>query len=265
MATTKFDLPYLQSGQAQKHVTHNEALTLIDALLPGVVASASTTTAPGSPAEGETYIVPTGGVFGSVTVGEMAVYSGGEWVEILASFGHRVAVLDEGRTRINAGSRGWMPGQTIGAFGGTIGPRCIDLEVDLSGGGTQATVTDAIPARVIVLGLTTWIDTNVTGPDQIKVGVSGELSKFGSYIWREAPSSNIGVVGPFATYADTDLLVTAQDDVTAFTAGTVRLREQDHRLAPGHSEIEARKILFCPDNTAGGKDGYGRQDTNRHL
>ena len=223
MATPKFSLPYLQSGQAQKHVTHNEALNLIDALLPGVVVSASTTSAPGSPAEGEAYIVPTGGVFGSVTVGEMAVYSGGEWVEILASFGNRVLVLDEGRYRINAGSRGWIPGQTIGAFGGTLGLRCIDFEVDLSGGGTQATVAAAIPARAIVLGVTTWIETNVTGPDQIKVGISGELSKFGSFIWREAPSSNIGVVGPFATYADTDLLVTAQDDATAFTGGTVGL------------------------------------------
>lgn len=223
MATPKFSLPYLQSGQAQKHVTHNEALNLIDALLPGVVASASTTSPPGSPAEGEAYIVPTGGVFGSVTVGEMAVYSGGEWVEILASFGHRVLVLDEGRYRINAGSRGWIQGQTIGAYGGTLGLRCLEYEVDLSGGGTQATVANAIPERVIVLGVTSWVETLVTGPAQFKVGIAGELDKFGGAIWPGVWSANVGVVGPYATYADTDLLVSAQNDATAFTGGTVRL------------------------------------------
>jgi hypothetical protein len=223
MTTAKFSLPYLQSGQAQKHVTHNEALTLIDALLPGVVVSATQATAPLTPAEGEAYIVPSGGVFGAVGEGKMAIYSGGAWVEIPAAFGHRVLVLEEGRYRIYAGSRGWLEGQTIGALGGTLGLRTIDLEVDLSGGGTQATVAGGIPARVIVLGVTTWVESNVTGPDQIKVGVTGELSKFGSYIWRDAPSSNIGVVGPYATYADTDLLITAQDEATAFTGGTVRL------------------------------------------
>ncbi|WP_170561400.1 DUF2793 domain-containing protein [Ruegeria atlantica] len=222
MSTARYGLPYIEAQQAQKHVTHNEALDLLDGLLPGVVASATVAAAPASPSDGEAYIVPTGGTFGEVAEGHLAVYSGGSWVDVTATFGHRVLVLDEARHRINAGSRGWVPGQVIGTQGGTLGLRAIDFEADLSSG-TQVTIANAIPQRVIVLGVTTWVASNITGPDQIKVGISGELEKFGGFIWRDAPSSNIGVLGPFATYADTDILITAQDDTTEFTGGTVRL------------------------------------------
>jgi len=223
MATARFRLPFIQGGQSQKHVTHNAGLDLLDGILPGLVVSATTATAPASPSEGESYIVPSGGSFGSVAEGHLAVHTSGGWVGVPATFGHRVLILDEGRHRINAGSRGWVPGQVIGPLGGTLGVRVIDLEADLSVGGTQVALVAAIPTRVIVLGVTAWVGANVTGPDQFKVGIPGEVDKFGGFIWRDAPSSNVGVVGPFAIYADTDLLITAQDDSTPFTGGLVRL------------------------------------------
>lgn len=223
MATARFRLPLIQGGQSQKHVTHNTGLSLLDGILPGVVVSASTASPPPAPSDGEAYIVPSGGVFGSVAEGHMAVRSGDAWVDVPAAFGHRVLVLDEGRHRINAGSRGWVPGQVMGDLGGSLGLRAIDHQADLSSGGTQVSLTAAIPSRVIVLGVTAWVVQNVTGPDQFKIGIPGEPDKFGGYIWRDAPSSNVGVVGPFATYSATDLLITAQDDSTPFTGGLVRL------------------------------------------
>jgi hypothetical protein len=223
MATERLALPYIASAQAQKHVTHNAALDMLDGLVPGLAVSASTAAAPTSPAAGECYIVPAGGTFGAVSAGALALYAGGAWVEVPATFGQRVLVLDEGRHRVFAGSRGWVPGAVIGQHGGTLGLRCLDLEADISAGGVTVTLAAAIPARVIVLGVTAWVVTDIAGPTQFKVGLAGEPDKFGGYIWHEAPASNIGVVGPFATYADTDLLLTAQDGATAFTAGTVRL------------------------------------------
>ena len=56
-------LPYLASAQAQKHVTHNEALSLIDGLLHLSVISRNLATPPGVIADGDRYLIaasPTG-------------------------------------------------------------------------------------------------------------------------------------------------------------------------------------------------------------
>jgi hypothetical protein len=50
-ATPRLSLPLLAAGQAQKHVTHNDALTRLDGLIHLAVASRSETTPPGSPTE----------------------------------------------------------------------------------------------------------------------------------------------------------------------------------------------------------------------
>lgn len=53
-------LPYIQPSQAQKHVTHNEALRQLDAVVQLAVISAELTTPPVTPQEGDRYIVATG-------------------------------------------------------------------------------------------------------------------------------------------------------------------------------------------------------------
>ena len=61
--TTHLGLPYLAAAQAQKHVTHNEALTRLDALVQLAVIKRSLASPPASPAEGDRYLVaasPTG-------------------------------------------------------------------------------------------------------------------------------------------------------------------------------------------------------------
>ena len=59
----RFGLPFLAAGQAQKELTHNEALALIDAVLCPAVESAGLETPPGSPSVGQCWIAgvsPTG-------------------------------------------------------------------------------------------------------------------------------------------------------------------------------------------------------------
>jgi hypothetical protein len=55
--TTHLQLPYLLASQAQKHVTHNEALRLLDAMVQLAVLDRDLTAPPGSPADGDRYIV----------------------------------------------------------------------------------------------------------------------------------------------------------------------------------------------------------------
>ncbi|MFT6676844.1 MAG: hypothetical protein ACJAVM_003050 [Sulfitobacter sp.] len=53
-------LPYLQPAQAQKHVTHNEALRILDAVTQLSVRDANLTAPPPAPANGDCFIVAAG-------------------------------------------------------------------------------------------------------------------------------------------------------------------------------------------------------------
>jgi len=50
--SARLALPYLAAGQMQKHVTLNEALTRLDAIVQTVVVSRTTTAQPDAPADG---------------------------------------------------------------------------------------------------------------------------------------------------------------------------------------------------------------------
>ena len=78
--TPRLALPLIQVGQAQKEVTHNAALTRIDALLHLSVASRSTVTPPTSPFPGVRYVVPAGatGAWGG-EADKIASWDGSVW------------------------------------------------------------------------------------------------------------------------------------------------------------------------------------------
>ncbi|MGC1467553.1 MAG: DUF2793 domain-containing protein [Pseudolabrys sp.] len=55
--TTNLGLPCIEAAQAQKHVTHNDALRILDALVQLAVLDRDLSVPPGSPAEGQRWIV----------------------------------------------------------------------------------------------------------------------------------------------------------------------------------------------------------------
>ncbi|HEY8125336.1 MAG TPA: DUF2793 domain-containing protein [Methylocystis sp.] len=59
--TTHLALPFIEAAQAQKHLTHNEALALIDALTQLAVSARDVTSVPATPAEGDRVLVGAGG------------------------------------------------------------------------------------------------------------------------------------------------------------------------------------------------------------
>ena len=79
--TVNLGIALLAAEQAQKHVTMNEALTRLDNLVMMAVISAAVTAPPGSPAEGDRYIVPAAATGAWVGMTNMvAAWSGGGWV-----------------------------------------------------------------------------------------------------------------------------------------------------------------------------------------
>jgi len=55
--TPNLVLPYIAAGQAQKHVTHNEALSLIDGLLQLSVVSRGLNIPPGTVVDGNRFLI----------------------------------------------------------------------------------------------------------------------------------------------------------------------------------------------------------------
>ena len=55
--STNLILPFIEAAQAQKHVTHNEAILALDAIVQLAVLDRDLTAPPGSPADGDRYIV----------------------------------------------------------------------------------------------------------------------------------------------------------------------------------------------------------------
>jgi hypothetical protein len=80
-ATPNLDLPFIAAAQAQKHVTHNETLRALDALVQLMVLDKDLGAPPGAPADGARYIVastPTGAWAGHAN--DIAAWQDGAWV-----------------------------------------------------------------------------------------------------------------------------------------------------------------------------------------
>lgn len=113
MATSSLNLPELVSNQGQKEVTHNEALWLIDAILGNGCKSRVVTAPPGSPLEGDVYIVPTGasGVW-SGKDGKLTQLLNSAWLFYTPKEGWRTWVADEDDTVIYDGTK-WTKQETM--------------------------------------------------------------------------------------------------------------------------------------------------------
>jgi hypothetical protein len=85
--------------------------------------------------------------------------------------------------------------------------------------GPSVTAAGLIPTRAIVLGVSTRTVAAVTGAASYQCGLGPGESQFGGALGAAVGSSNIGVVGPFATYAPTDVVLTAEGG--DFTGGEV--------------------------------------------
>jgi hypothetical protein len=118
--------------------------------------------------------------------------------------------------------QGFMPALAnlaAATHGASIQMQVIEQTVTLSGASTNASVP--IPANCIVLAVGARVLTAIAGATSYEIGVSGNLSQFGSLLSLPAGSSNFGLIGPTAFYTNTMIIVTAVGGL--FTTGQVRL------------------------------------------
>ncbi len=103
--TSSLGLPLLVAEQAQKHVTHNEALTALDAIVQLSVIDRDLTAPPGSPSDGDRYLVGAGATDEWADHDdEVAAWQDGAWSFHAPQAGWRCWVEDESVLLIWTGS-----------------------------------------------------------------------------------------------------------------------------------------------------------------
>jgi hypothetical protein len=227
--TPRLGLPYVVAAQAQKHIPINESLARLDGLVQLAVESRVAAAQPVTPIAGGVWILPTGAagaVWAGQPAGVMMRFEAGAWEALAPAEGVLAWVKDENQVVAYDGVA-WAPlsasfkALTAAASPGLANTRLEIREEETTVLGATTSTAIVIPARAIVLAVSTRTTVAVTGATSYNCGVSGEASKFGGSLGVAKNASNVGVIGPTAYYADTPVLLTAVG--ANFTAGKVRV------------------------------------------
>ncbi len=195
--TGNLKLPYILPSQAQKHVTHNEALARLDAVVQLCVKSRSMTSPPSNPAEGDRYLVPSGasGAF-ALHQGKIAAWQDGAYIFLDANVGWLAWVEDENLLLAHDGTAFAPAYETpdqlailgINATADTINKLAISSPATLfnhDGAGHQLKLNKALPADTASLlmqtGFSGRAEIGLAGNDDLRIKVSADGSS-----WHEA-------------------------------------------------------------------------------
>ncbi|PIB24955.1 hypothetical protein BFP76_07320 [Amylibacter kogurei] len=221
--TSQFNLPLIQSSQAQKHVTVNEALARIDALAQLRLRSVNTNSPPATPTQGDAFAVPVGGIAEwSGMDGTIAIYANGGWVNVLPKSGWRAWVEDSSCYHTYLGNqwRAEQPYQVIN--GAAFTPAVFHIDHTITAGADNTTA-DIIPSHSVISAVTARVITPIItdGASSWSMGVAGASGRYGSQYGLALNSYAIGLTGqPQAYYADTPLLI--EPETGAFVSGEIR-------------------------------------------
>ncbi|WP_072370689.1 DUF2793 domain-containing protein [Hyphomicrobium sp. NDB2Meth4] len=119
--TPNLGLPYIMAAQSQKHVTHNEAIRALDAIVQLSVLDRDLSEPPESPAEGARYIVADSPIGAWADhAGDIAAYQDGAWMLYAPREGWIAWVADEETAVVFSGSA-WTALSTGEGGGGGSG------------------------------------------------------------------------------------------------------------------------------------------------
>ncbi len=228
--TPRLSLPVMAAAQAQKHVTHNEALAALDRKVHTLLQGLQVETPPALPTEGEAYhlgVAPSGAWSGRT--GWLATYLDGGWTFDLPFEGMTVFSAADGQLATYYGGAWILLADTVGIthtqrlsstpHGAETLHRILEEEVTVSGESSVTTIV--IPSRSVVYSVSTRTTAAITGASAYDCGIEGETKKFGGSLGITAGSTNVGVIGPTAFYAPTPVWLTAVGG--SFTGGKVRV------------------------------------------
>lgn len=102
--TPNLSMPFIMPAQAQKHVTHNEAIELLDTVVHLALESAATTVPPPAPAEGQAWglAASASGAWAGKD-GQIASWRGGGWLFVAPQDGWLAWCKDAGDLKVRTG------------------------------------------------------------------------------------------------------------------------------------------------------------------
>jgi hypothetical protein len=222
--TANLSLPLLQAAQAQKHVTVNEALSRLDALVQLRLVSISDNDPPALPAEGAAFGVASGAVNAwEGHAGQIAIYWNGGWEFVTPLVGWRAYVENDTSMAVFDGTSWRLGAVAVSAAGAGTIARTIEFDHPVLAGSTNTT-TPEIPHAMIVLGVTGRVIEALTGAGLTgwKLGIDGADDRYGSGHGLAVNTYVVGPTGsPQAYWGGVPLKLSAEGG--NFEAGAVRL------------------------------------------
>ncbi len=230
--TPNLSLPYIQPDQAQKHITVNESLRQLDALVHLAVESRTLTEPPANPREGSRYIVaasPQSSWNGFA--GNIAAFQDGGWIFYPPQTGWSAWVISESR-RVNYTGASWeedsssspgAAGETLSlaiANGAGTKMRIVTGIVDCSGSYTDA---DLIPANCVVFAVTGRVREVITGTTRWRLGAGSSTNRYGSGLGVQVNSYALGLTGQPQAYYGSPSPIRLTAEGGRFTGGKVEI------------------------------------------
>ena len=209
--TALLGLPYLMPSQAQKHVTHNEALRMIDAILHIKVEDSGRLEPPADPAEGQRHALgsePTGAFAGQA--GRIAAFQDGAWSFHEPKAGWVIWVAASATLRVHDGA-GWvaaapspsiMPMLGLNTGADTTNRLAVASPATLlthDGEGHQLKINKAaVAATGSLLFQTAWsgrAEMGLAGSDDFSIKVSADAALWNTALVADGATGNISVPG----------------------------------------------------------------------
>ena len=213
----RLDLPFILPSQAQKHVTHNEALVRLDALVQMVFESAPTNTPPAVPNAGETWATgaaPTDGWAGQPN--QIAQWMAPGWLFMTPQEGWRAWLRDTAQMVVWDGSAWVAQSQTQNLDGIGIGTSwdatnrlAVASDASLlshAGQGHQLKINKAgVSDTASLLYQTNWTghaEMGLAGDNNFAIKVSPDGSNWTDAVVVDAASGTLSGAGVQASASD---------------------------------------------------------------
>lgn len=275
--TARLALPFIMSGQALKHITHNDALNRLDALVQPVVESTIVAAPPVSPLPGEAWIVPSGasGAWAG-HADEIAAFQDGAWTFHDPAKGWQVFDRAGDRLLIFSGTA-WVP---VAATGSGLPQLGVNTSADginrLAVASVATLLTHAGAGHQLKLNKATSGDTasllfqsnwsgraemGLMGDDHWRIKVSPDGSAWTDAITIAADTAAVSIAGMLRPAGDNVQslgMSGARWSAVWSATGTIQTSDERHKTAIAPSDLGLDFIRLLEPVRFEWKGGDGR-------
>lgn len=224
----RLGLPYLQPSQAQKHVTHNEALRMLDLAVQLTIEEDGAETPPSAPEAGQIWALgpaPTGAWAGQA--GRLAGWIDGAWAFTAPATGWRAYDMATGALRIWDGT-GWQapateisgPVTELGIQTGADATNRLAVQSPASlfthdGAGHQVKINKAGASDTAALlfqsGWTGHAEIGLAGDTDLSLKTSADGSAWSTALAAEAATGRVGFPSGITLGSGSDTLAVYEE------------------------------------------------------